>query len=136
MEPLARRPAAVLPDGPRIVYKLLTLSEWQAATETLVFEGSGIDHTDGYIHLSSADQVGETLARHFAFVLQPLVLLAVDLARVTGEVRWEASRHGHLFPHVYGTIPVAAVVAAEVLRQDRDGVHTVPVLPTSLLWQQ
>ena len=133
MEPLARRPVRVLPEGPRIVYKLLTLAEWQAATVAMVFSGSGIDLSDGFIHLSSAAQVAETLARHFALVGQPLMVLAVDLGRVDGEVRWEASRHGALFPHVYGTIPVAAVVAAEPLRRDRDGGHILPDLPTSLL---
>lgn len=131
---LTRRPVKVLPEGPRIVYKLLTLADWQAAAAAKVFSGSGIDVADGFIHLSAADQVGETLSRHFASVAGTLVLLAVDLGLVEGDVKWEPSRGGALFPHVYGTIPLAAVVAAEPLTQDRDGSHRLPAdLPTSLL---
>ncbi|MBB5868146.1 uncharacterized protein (DUF952 family) [Allocatelliglobosispora scoriae] len=94
-----------------IVYKLLTTAEWAQARQDGVYTGSALDRTDGFIHFSTADQVAETAARYFVGA-PPLTLLAVDPERVEAELRWEPSRGGALFPHLYADLPLAAVFAA------------------------
>lgn len=94
--------------GLQVFYKILSRDVWARAVERGVFEGSGIDLSDGYIHLSTASQVQETATRHFAGV-SDLVLVAVPEAAVAKGLKWEASRGGALFPHVYGTIDPAQV---------------------------
>ena len=131
MEPLAPRPRKALPPGPRQVYKILALSEWQDAVRAGAFTGNADDVRDGFIHLSAAPQVAGTLARHYASRTEPLVLLTVDLARVDGEVIWEPSRDGALFPHVYGVVPVVAVLASESLSRETQGGWRVPALPVA-----
>jgi uncharacterized protein (DUF952 family) len=76
-----------------------------------------IDIEDGYIHLSTAEQVAETAAKHFAG-LSDLVLAEVDLEVLGDTVHWEPSRGGQLFPHVYGTIPLDAVTDARAIPED------------------
>ncbi len=93
-----------------VVYKILPSAEWAAAQAVGTFTGSPVDDADGYIHLSGADQVAETASRHFAG-RPDLVLLAVDVARLGPALRWERSRGGQIFPHLYGSLPVDAVVA-------------------------
>jgi uncharacterized protein (DUF952 family) len=92
-----------------IAYKILT-AEQAGALESGVFAGAPVDLADGYIHLSTAAQVPETLARHFAGQ-ENLVIAAVDLSQLGDAVRWEVSRGGALFPHLYGTLPRGAVTA-------------------------
>ena len=92
-------------------YKILTAGQWAAWQAAGRFTGAPIDIEDGYIHLSAADQVAETAEKHFSG-LQELVLVEVDLTKLRDEVRWEPSRGGQLFPHVYGTIPLTAVTKA------------------------
>jgi len=87
----------------QVFYKILSRDIWARAVERGVFEGSGIDLADGYIHLSTASQVRQTAARHFAGVAD-LVLVTVPEQAVAKDLKWEASRGGALFPHVYGTI--------------------------------
>jgi uncharacterized protein (DUF952 family) len=87
------------------VYKICGRAEWQAARNEGVYRGSAADARDGFIHLSAATQVEGTLARHFAG-RQDLVLVAFEEAALPG-LKWEASREGALFPHVYGTLAVA-----------------------------
>jgi uncharacterized protein (DUF952 family) len=94
-----------------MIYKLLAATEWAAAETAGGFDGSEVDRRDGYLHLSGADQVVETAARHFAG-RTGLVLLAVDPDRCGGALRWEPSRGGALFPHLYGRLPLTAVVTA------------------------
>ncbi|MGE5829012.1 MAG: DUF952 domain-containing protein [Micromonosporaceae bacterium] len=101
-----------------MIYKLLSTREWQAAEASGRFDGSAVDHVDGYIHLSARDQVVETARRHFAGQ-SGLTLLTIDPEAVGAELRWEASRGGSLFPHLYAPLPVAAVVEA---RELPDGV--------------
>ena len=93
-----------------IAYKILTLGQlarWQAEG---TFEGAPVDIADGYIHLSAADQVQGTLDKHFAGQ-HDLLLVAVDLDALGDAVKWEVSRGGALFPHVYGVLPLSCVVA-------------------------
>ena len=87
----------------QIFYKILPRDPWERAKTARRFDGAGIDLADGYIHLSTHAQVKETAARHFAGQ-EGLVLVAVSEAAVSRDLKWEASRGGALFPHVYGSI--------------------------------
>lgn len=100
--------AATPQQQPTKVFKILGTPEWQAWQDAGTFRGASIDLTDGYIHLSTAAQSKETFEKYFAGQTG-LVVAEVDLAQVTDSVRWEASRGGALFPHVYGGIPRTAV---------------------------
>jgi uncharacterized protein (DUF952 family) len=98
-------------------YKILTAGQWAAWQDRGEFTGAPVDIEDGYIHLSTAEQVPETAAKHFAG-LSDLVLAEVDLDPLGDLVRWEPSRGGQLFPHVYGVIPLTAVVEARAIPED------------------
>ncbi|MFC0509156.1 DUF952 domain-containing protein [Micromonospora costi] len=100
-----------------MIYKLLPATEWDDARAAGHLAGTAVDRQDGFIHLSAADQVVETARRHFAGATG-LTLLTVDPARLGDRLRWEPSRGGQLFPHLYGPLPLAAVVAAEALPAD------------------
>jgi uncharacterized protein (DUF952 family) len=105
------------------VFKILRADEWAIAIRGGEFKGSAIDHKDGFIHLSAAHQVRETAARHFAGQTD-LVLVAFPEKGLSG-LKWEPSRGGDLFPHVYGSIAVTA--AGWVKRLPLvDGVHRFP----------
>lgn len=100
-------------EAPKLAYKVLTgqqFAQWQADGS---FAGAPVDLADGYIHLSAADQLEATLDKHFAGQ-SGLVIAAIDLALLGDTVRWEPSRGGALFPHVYGALPIAALVSHEV----------------------
>jgi uncharacterized protein (DUF952 family) len=92
-------------------YKIIDAAEWREAVAEGSYAGSAVDLADGYIHLSTADQLGETARKHYAG-RQNLMLLTVDLAAVGDAVVWESSRAGALFPHIYGPLPVRAVLRA------------------------
>ena len=109
----------------RTIYKILSSAEWHAAQETGAFAGSAADRADGYVHLSTAAQVAETARRHFAGQAD-LFLLAVDTQSL-GNLRYEPSRGGGLFPHLYGALPVAAVRWAKALAHDGER-HVFPEL--------
>ncbi|GAB3957615.1 DUF952 domain-containing protein [Micromonospora vulcania] len=100
-----------------MIYKLLPTVEWDDARATGELAGSAVDRQDGFIHLSAADQVVETARRHFAGATG-LTLLTVVPERLGDALRWEPSRGGQLFPHLYGPLPVTAVVAAQPLSAD------------------
>jgi uncharacterized protein (DUF952 family) len=93
---------------PNTAFKILTAEQWAEFQSVGVFLGAPIDLADGYIHMSTAEQTAETLAKHFAGQLG-LVIAEVDLSALGESVKWEVSRGGALFPHVYGTLPIAAV---------------------------
>jgi uncharacterized protein (DUF952 family) len=109
----------------RIVYKVMSAAELQQMQRDGVFHGSPADIADGYIHLSCGSQVAATLDRHFSGV-DGLMLAAVDLSVLGGTVRWEPSRGGQLFPHIYGLLPVEAVVAVATLERTPDGAVKLP----------
>ena len=90
-------------------FKVLTADQWSAFERDGVFAGAPIDRTDGYIHLSAADQLDETLAKHFGGQAG-LVVAEIDLTMLGDAVRWEPSRGGALFPHLYAPLPMAAVI--------------------------
>jgi Uncharacterized protein conserved in bacteria len=89
-------------------FKLVDRTEWEAARASGAYEGSTVDRADGYIHLSTADQVAATAAKYFAGQ-DDLVLARVDLMMLVDLVKWEPSRGGALFPHIYGPLPFSAV---------------------------
>ncbi|MCJ9429905.1 DUF952 domain-containing protein [Kordiimonas marina] len=95
--------------------------EWQEAKSAAFFEGAPVDHADGFIHFSTAAQVAETARLHFAGVA-PLHVLAVDPWKLpVGQLKWEASRGGEDFPHLYGPLPMAAVAHTWALEPDANG---------------
>ena len=101
----------------------MSAAAWAACQPTGRFAGSPVDVRDGFIHLSTAAQVRETAARHFAD-LDNLLLVAVDAAAVP--LRWEPSRGGNLFPHLYGDLPLSAVRSVSPLPRGVDGCHVFP----------
>ena len=90
-------------------FKILTASQWAQFQADGLFRGAPVDIADGYIHLSAADQLQGTMDKHFAGQ-SGLVIAEVDLSRLGETVRWEVSRGGALFPHVYGTLPIDAII--------------------------
>ena len=90
-------------------FKILTADQWAQFEADGVFHGAPIDLADGYIHLSTADHVQGTLDKHFAGQTE-LVIAEIDLEALGDAVRWEVSRRGALFPHVYGALPMSAVI--------------------------
>jgi uncharacterized protein (DUF952 family) len=108
----------------RVAYKVLTAPE-MAALARDEFAGAAVDRAEGYIHLSTAAQVTETVARHFAG-RDDLVIAAVDLRALGEAVRWEPSRGGELFPHLYGALRMEAVIAHAALTHDREGRVRLP----------
>jgi uncharacterized protein (DUF952 family) len=107
----------------QMVYKIVPGALWRASEPSGVFTGSPIDVLDGYIHLSTAHQVRETAARHFAGI-HGLLLVAVTTTALN--VRWEPSRDGDLFPHLYGSLPFSAVSWVAPLAIGHDGRHAFP----------
>ena len=94
---------------PTTALKVLTAEQFAAWQASGSFSGAPVDLADGYIHLSTADQLAETLEKHFAGQ-QGLVIAEIDLAMLGEAVRWEPARGGALFPHVYGELPLAALL--------------------------
>jgi uncharacterized protein (DUF952 family) len=113
-------------DRPLIAYKVLTAEQMAALEADGRFAGAPVDLLDGYIHLSTADQLQETIGKHFAGQ-SGLWLAAVDLEALDESVKWEPSRGGQLFPHIYGTLPLDAVIAYSELHYEPDGALRLPV---------
>ncbi len=107
------------------VYKIMSAAEWRTAQDAGVFTGSPVDLKDGYIHFSTAAQVAETAAKHFAGQAD-LVLVAVETAQIADHLKWEPSRGGALFPHLYAPLPVSAVARVDLLPLDATGAHVFP----------
>jgi uncharacterized protein (DUF952 family) len=107
------------------VYKVLTEAAFEAAQRQGRFAGSADDLRDGFIHLSARHQLEGTLATHFAGQTD-LLLLAVDAERLGDDLKWEPSRGGALFPHLYAPLDLAAVLWAEALPLGADGRHVLP----------
>ena len=95
-----------------LIYKILSRAEWDAACEAGTFLGSAVDVKDGFIHFSTADQWRETLEKHFAGQAD-LLLVAVQTDALGPDLKWEPSRGGALFPHLYGPLPTGVAVSVE-----------------------
>ena len=106
------------------IYKILPRADWTAAHEAGRFEGSPIDLQDGFIHFSTGVQAQETARRHFAGQAD-LVVLEVEADDLGEALRWEPSRGGGLFPHLYGSLEVHHVRYVTAAPLGEDGVPVI-----------
>ena len=104
-----------------VAFKLVDRAEWEAARAAGAYAGSAVDLADGYIHMSSAAQLAETARRHYRGRTD-LVLVTVDLTALGEALKWEASRGGDLFPHLFAPLPLSAAREERGLSVDADGV--------------
>jgi uncharacterized protein (DUF952 family) len=109
------------------IYKICPASAWREAERQGVYLGSADDARDGYIHLSTAAQVPETLRKHYVGQ-RALFLVEVDADAFGRELRWERSRNEELFPHLYGELDLGAVISVMNLNMRSDGGHDIPEL--------
>jgi uncharacterized protein (DUF952 family) len=110
-----------------VIYKICTAAEWRDAEAQGAFAGSAVDIADGFIHFSTAEQVGETARHHFTGQTD-LVLVAVDPDALGDALKWEPSRGGDLFPHLYGVLPVDAAISVVPLPLGDCGGRVFPEL--------
>lgn len=111
----------------KLIYKICPESLWQKAVADGEFHGAPVDLSDGFIHFSTAEQVRETAAKHFAGQ-NDLVLIAVDGARLGPALKYEISRRNQLFPHLYAPLPCSAAAWVKPLPLGPDGQHLFPDL--------
>ena len=110
-----------------LIYKISPRELWTEAQIRGVFEGAPIDLADGYIHFSAAHQVRETATKYFKN-MPDLVLAAIDATALGSALKWEASRGGDLFPHLYGPLQMTAVTMVYDMPLDIDGTPVLPVI--------
>lgn len=108
-----------------LIYKIAEAEAWAAAESLGRFEGAPIDLADGYMHFSTAAQLAETAAKHFAG-RDGLVLVAVDADALGDALVYEPSRGGALFPHLYAPLPVSAARTVRPILRDADGRAILP----------
>lgn len=111
-----------------LIYKIAPRALWEQAEKAGRFDGAPVDLADGFIHFSTAAQAAETARRHFSGQTE-LVLAAIDAAALGDALRYEPSRGGDLFPHLYAPLPMSAVRWTAPLPLGADGVHVFPALP-------
>lgn len=109
------------------IYHVCRREDWRQAERAGHYEGSADDRRDGFIHFSTGAQLAESVAKHRAGQ-DGLVLIAVEAAALGAALKWEPSRGGALFPHLYGALPVAAVQKVADLPLGADGRHVFPPL--------
>jgi len=109
----------------KLIYHMCKRAEWDAARSSGHYSGSSQDREDGFIHFSGPDQIVESAAKHRKGQ-SDLVIIEVDPAVLGAALRWEESRGGRLFPHLYAPLPVAAVRRAAELPLGADGRHEFP----------
>jgi uncharacterized protein (DUF952 family) len=110
------------------IYKICSAREWHEAEHAGAYAGSAVDHSDGFIHFSTAEQMVETAAKHFAGQ-RDLVLVSVDSGKLGDRLKWEPSRGGALFPHLYGVLSLYCVLRVDPLPLGDNGSHVFPALP-------
>ncbi len=110
------------------IYKITPRAAWEAAERAGVFEGAPVDLADGYIHFSTAAQAGETARKYFTGQAD-LLLVGFEAEALGPELKWEPSRGGDLFPHLYAPLPTARAVSRHALALDGEGA---PVMPADL----
>ena len=113
-------------DRPTTAYKVLTAEQMAILERDGVFAGAPVDLADGYLHLSTAAQLTETVDKHFAGQTD-LYVAAVDLGSFGASLKWEESRGGQAFPHIYGPLPLETVIAYSALSRGEDGMVRLPV---------
>lgn len=111
----------------RLIFKIVPEDLWQEAEALGVFKGAPVDLADGFIHFSTADQARETAAKHFAGQ-DGLLLAAFDADAMGPDLKWEPSRGGDLFPHLYADLPTSLAVWVQPLPLGDDGQHVFPDL--------
>jgi uncharacterized protein (DUF952 family) len=110
-----------------LIYHMCRRAEWRAAEEAGVYHGSSQDAADGFIHFSTAAQIKDSAAKHRAGQ-DDLMLIAVAPAALGAALKWEPSRGGALFPHLYGVLPVAQASWVRALPLGAGGRHVFPAL--------
>ena len=109
-----------------LIYHICRADEWVVAEQSGSYKGSSQDHEDGFIHFSSQLQVVESASKHRSGQ-DGLILLEVNADKLGSALRWELSRSGIKFPHLYSNLPVAAVIRTSTLQLDPDKRHIFPV---------
>ncbi|MBZ8133898.1 DUF952 domain-containing protein [Afifella sp. IM 167] len=112
-----------------LIFKIAPKALWREAEAAGVFTGAPVDHADGFIHFSTAEQVVETAEKHFSGQ-EDLLLVAIRADELGRQLKWEASRGGALFPHLYGELPLGAVAWSEEFPLGADGRHRLPARMT------
>jgi len=112
---------------PKTIFKICPETLWREAETRGRFDGAPIDLADGFIHFSTAEQVRETAAKHFSGQ-QGLLLVAIDEHRLGEALKYEVSRGGALFPHLYAPLDLSAVAWVKPLPLGADGTHAFPDL--------
>lgn len=110
---------------PTRIYHICQRTDWEACQDGGFYNAPEADRADGFLHFSNAEQIVESAARHRAGQAG-LVLIEADGGALGDALRWEVSRNGALFPHLYGPIPLDAVTAVHDLPLDPDGLHIFP----------
>jgi uncharacterized protein (DUF952 family) len=113
-------------ERPVVAYKVLTADQLGELERSGIFAGAPVDLADGYIHLSTSGQLDETVSKYFSGQ-DNLQIAAVDLDALGAAVKWEPSRGGALFPHIYAPLPLSAVIAYGPLERNDDGTVKLPV---------
>ncbi|MFN3867508.1 MAG: DUF952 domain-containing protein [Hyphomicrobiaceae bacterium] len=108
-----------------VIYKIVDATEWRDAIRAGQYEGSADDRRDGYIHLSTGAQLAGTARKHFTG-RSNLMLIAFLGSSLGPKLKWEPSRGGELFPHLYGPLPTSRALWSFVLPLDDDGVPRLP----------
>jgi uncharacterized protein (DUF952 family) len=111
----------------RMIYHMCPADTWQEAVRTGAYHGTADDQRDGFIHFSTAEQIAESARRHRAGQAG-LVLIAVESDRVGARLKWEMSRGGALFPHLYGPLDPGEAASIRPLPLGPDGEHIFPPL--------
>ena len=107
------------------IFKICTAAEWRDAERAGIYRGSAVDRNDGFIHFSTAEQAAETAAKWFAGQ-RDLVLVAVDADALGDTLKWEPSRGGALFPHLYGELDLKMIRRVDPLPLGASGHHVFP----------
>ncbi len=109
------------------LYKIVPAALWRQAEKEGVFHGSEHDRRDGFIHFSTAEQTAETAAKHFAGQ-DDLLLVTVEGALLGDALKWEPSRGGALFPHLYSALAMTSVIGVVAIPLGAGGKHRIPQL--------
>lgn len=112
---------------PQLIYKICNAAEWQDAAAKGVYRGSAADLRDGFIHFSGADQVTDTLARHYSGQVD-LLLIAFEPKSLGPNLRFEPSRGGALFPHLYGALDPTLAISVTATPLGDEGRHILPAI--------
>lgn len=111
-----------------LIFKIVHREEWDAATRAGAYEGSAKDRADGFLHFSTAKQLMGTLQKYYA-AEKDLLLVAVDEDLLGAALKYEPSRDGAPFPHLYAPLPVSAVKWVREIARESNGGFVLPLDP-------